>query len=186
MKDFQFKRNLIIGSVAVLLLADAALLYFNSKLSAPQAERQQTLAAQKIQLALVKKDVERATEIRGKIPETLKKFDDFEASLLPASKVYSVISHEMDQHARDSHLIVENVKYREKEVTGHESNLTELTVESSVSGDYNGIVSFLNRLQRSKNNYIVDSLNVDSESRAQSPAGSLRVNLHVRTYFRKA
>lgn len=185
MADFQFKRNLVTAGLAVLLLADGAFVYFNSKLSAPQKNRQQTLAAQTLQMALVKKDVERATEIREKIPQVLKKFDDFEATLLPASKGYSVISQEMDQYARDSHLIVENVKYREKEVTGPGSNLTELTLESSVSGDYNGIVSFLNRLQRSKINYIVDSLNVDSESRAQAPVGTLRVNLHVRTYFRK-
>jgi Tfp pilus assembly protein PilO len=79
---------------------------------------------------------------------------------------------------------VDNVKFHEKEVTGR--NLTELTLESSVTGDYNGIVRFLNDLQRSKHVYIVDGLDVDSQTSGQGPVGALRINLHMRTYFRKA
>jgi len=186
MQDFQLKRQLIIAGLAILLLADAAFVYFNSTLSSPQESRQQILAAQTRQLALVKADVKRATEIRAKIPKVLKDFDEFESTLLPASKGYSVISQELDEYARDSHLIVDDVKFHQKDVTAPGHPLSELTLDSSVSGDYNGIVSFLNRLQRSKNNYIVDSLDVDSQNSGQGPVGTLRVNLHMRTYFRKA
>jgi Tfp pilus assembly protein PilO len=184
MRDFQLKKQLIIAGLAILLLADAAFIYFNSKLASPQENQQQFLAAQSRQLALVRADVQRASEIRGKIPEVLKGFDKFESTLLPASKGYSVILEEMDQYAHDSHLIVEDVKYHEKDVK--DRGLTELAVESSVTGDYTGIVNFLNHLQRSKNNYIVDSLSVESQGSGQGPAGVLRVSLHMRTYFRKA
>ena len=183
MNDFQKKRKWIIVALAVLLLADAALLYFNSTLSSPTNDRQQILASQTRQLALVKADVERATKIRATIPDILKKFDQFEATLLPASKGYSVVLQEMDDYARESHLIVEETNYHQKEVTGR--NLTELYLDASVSGDYGGIVNFLNRLQRSKNVYIVDSLAVDT-AEAGRPGGALKISLHVRTYFRKA
>lgn len=184
MRDFQFTRRLIITVLTVLVFADVALVFLNSRMSTPQAERQQSLALLNRQLALVKADVDRAAEIREKRPAILKKFDDFEGTMLPASKGYSVISEEMDQYARDTHLSVDGVKFREKSVEGR--NLIELSLESRVAGDYNGIVRFLNHLQRSKNVYIVDGLSVDTENPAQgAPAGNLRVTLHLRTYFRK-
>jgi len=185
MRDFQVKKKLIIAGLTLLVLADVALIFLNSRMSTPPQDRQLSLAADKRHLALVKEDVERATGIRDKRQEVLKKFDDFEDTLLPASKGYSVITQEMDEYARDTHLLVNGVKYREKDVEGR--NLQELLLDSSVTGDYNGIVRFLNHLQRSKNVYIVDSLDVDSENPSQGgPVGSLRVTLHLRTFFRKA
>jgi Tfp pilus assembly protein PilO len=183
MGNFQTRKRWIIVALAVLLLADVALLYFNSRFSSPANDRQQILASQTRQLALVKADVERATRIRATIPDILKKFDQFEGTLLPASKGYSVVLQELDEYARDSHLIVEGTDYHQKDVTGRD--LTELFMDASVSGDYNGIVNFLNRLQRSKNVYIVDSLAVDTAESGRGPNG-LKISLHLRTYFRKA
>jgi Tfp pilus assembly protein PilO len=184
MPEFQLKKRLIMVGLAILVLADLALLFFNSRMSMPQQDRQQTLSLLNREVALRKADVERASEIREKRPAILKKFDDFENTMLPASKVYSVISQEIDQYARDTHLVVDGVRFREKDVQGR--GLMELTLESRVTGDYNGIVRFLNHLQRSKNVYIVDGLSVDTENAAQgAPAGNLRVTLHMRTFFRK-
>jgi hypothetical protein len=62
-------------------------------------------------------------------------------------------------------------------------------MEALVDGDYAGIVRFLNKLQRSKNTYVVDSLGLDSAAGAagqnQAPPGTVKVSLHVRSYFRK-
>jgi len=50
-------------------------------------------------------------------------------------------------------------------------------------------VRFLNRLQRSKNSYVVDSLGLDSASGTgrenAAPPGTVKVSLHLRSYFRK-
>jgi Tfp pilus assembly protein PilO len=184
MAKFQTKKQVIVVGLAILLLADGALFHFNSRLSSPANDRQQTLTAETRQLALVKADVERAAKIRGTIPDILKKFDQFEGTLLPASKGSSVISEEMDEYARDAHLIVEDVQWHQKDVSGRD--LTEINLDASVSGDYSGIVNFLNRLQRSKNVYIVDSLSVDSAGPEHGAPGALRVSLHMRTFFRKA
>jgi len=183
MGNFQRKKQLIIAGLTVLLLADVGLMYFISRLASPENNRQQTLVTETHQLALVKADVERATKIRGTTPEILKKFDQFEATMLPASKGSSVISQELDDYAHDTHLIVDEVQWHPKDVSGR--NLTEVFLDASVTGDYNGIVNFLNRLQRSKNVYIVDSLAVES-AEGHGPSGGLRVLLHMRTYFRKA
>jgi type IV pilus assembly protein PilO len=176
---------LIIGGLAVLLPADASLVYFNARFSTPEGERRREIAAQTRRLALVRADVERAAKIREKIPEILEKFDQFENTLLPASKGYSVISQELDEYAQKTHLIVEDVQIHPKDVNGH--NLTEVRMDASVTGDYVGIVNFLNDLQRSKNVYIVDSLAVDTAAHEQgAPPGALRIALHLRTYLRKA
>jgi Tfp pilus assembly protein PilO len=185
MTDFKTKKGLIVGALALVLLADAGLVYFNAKLSSPANNRARALTAESQQLALVKADVERASKIRQTIPDILKNFDEFESTLLPASKGYSVITQELDDYVRDSHLVAEAQQFHSKEVSGR--NLTELRIEASVTGDYSGIVNFLNHLQRSKNVYIVDSLAVDTGTEAtRGSATALRVTLHLRTYFRKA
>jgi hypothetical protein len=80
------------------------------------------------------------------------------------------------------------LKFRQQDVKGR--NVDEVEIQATLSGDYTGIVKFLNRLQRSKNAYIVDSLGLDSETGpgpgGQVPPGSVRVSLHLRSYFRKA
>jgi Tfp pilus assembly protein PilO len=184
MRDFVVQKRLILAGLAVLLLADGALAYFSMKLAVPRDTREQALTAQSRQVALVKADIERAKKIQQAMPEVLKKFDDFEATLLPASKGYSVLSQEMDEYAKDAHVVTDDVKFREKPVAGR--NLSEVEIEGTVTGDYHGIVVFLNHLQRSKDVYIVDGLAVDSQSQNQGAPGSLKVNLHLRTYFRKA
>jgi len=102
-------------------------------------------------------------------------------------KGYSVVSQEVGEIARDTHVQVQDLKFRQKEVSGR--NVDEVEVEAVLDGDYPGIVRFLNRLQRSKNTYIVDSLGLDSASGTgtanQAPPGTVKVSLHLRSYFRK-
>jgi Tfp pilus assembly protein PilO len=184
MRDFAVQKKLIIAGLAVLLLADGALAYLSMKMAVPRDVRERALTAQNREAALVRQDIQRAREIQQEMPDVLKRFDEFEGTLLPASKGYSVLSQEMDEFAKEAHVLIEDTKLHEKDV--EKRNLSEVFIESTVSGDYNGIVVFLNHLQRSKNVYIVDDLAVDSQNQSQGPPGSLRVNLHVRTYFRKA
>jgi len=184
MHDFEPKRLLIIAGLAILLIADATFAYFNHKMSLYRENPQQVLATRNLQLGIIKADVDRAAKIRENIPKVVKAFEEIETGLPPASKGYSIITQELDGYARDSHIVKENTNFHEKEISGRD--LSEVTVEASITGDYNGIVHFLNHMQRSKNVYIVDGLDVDSQNASQAPAGTLRVGLHVRTYFRKA
>jgi type IV pilus assembly protein PilO len=183
MRNFPLTKRLILAALAILFLVDATLAYYNLKMSSDRESPQLILSAQTRQLALLKADVKRAGDIKTKIPDVLKSFDQFEATLLPATKGYSVITQEMNEVAKSTHAQIEDTKFHSKEVAGR--NLTEVELESTISGDYTGIVRFLNGLQRSENVYIVDSLELDSQTAGQGPPGSLRVNLHLRTYFRK-
>jgi len=183
MPNFYLKKRVILVLLGVLLAADVALAYFNLKMNTARETPEKTLAADTRQLQLMKADVERAAAIKKNIPDVLRKFDAFDADLPPSSKGYSAISQELNGYARETHLAIADLRFREKELT--ERKLDEVEMEATVTGDYNGIVRFVNQLQRSKNVYIVDALQLESDSSAQGPANLLRINLHLRTYFRK-
>ncbi len=76
----------------------------------------------------------------------------------------------------------QNLTFRHKEVVGR--GLTEVDLDTTVSGGYANIVKFMNNLQRSKNNYIVESLSLQQEG--QSNLTALRIGLHLKTYYRTA
>lgn len=187
MSDFKIKKRVILAGLALLLVVDGALAYHNSRLAVKEENPDARLKAVSRQVALVKADVERASKIKAQLPEVQKYFDQFESTLPPVGKGYSMVSQEFDDIARDTHVRVQDRKFRQKEISGR--NVDEIEVEALLDGDYAGIVRFLNRLQRSKNTYIVDSLGLDSASGAgganQAPPGAVRVSLHLRSYFRK-
>jgi Tfp pilus assembly protein PilO len=187
MGDFKLKKRLILAGLALLLVVDGALAYHNSRLAAKDENPDAKLKAESRQVALVKADVERANKIKARLPEVQKYFDQFETTLPPAGKGYSVVSQELGDIAHDTHVQVEDLKFHQKEVSGR--NVDEVEVEALLGGDYAGIVRFLNRLQRSKNTYVVDSLGLDSATGTgtvnQAPPGTVKVSLHLRSYFRK-
>jgi len=183
MADFYFKKRLILIFLGALFVADVALAYLNLKMNTAQETPQQVLAAETTQLKLLKADVERATAIQENIPKVLKKFDAFEADLPAENKGYSAVSQELNGYAREMHLLIGDLRFREKELEEH--NLDQVEIEATVTGDYNGIVRFLNQLQRSKNVYVVDTLQLESDTSGQGPANVLKINLRLRTYFRK-
>jgi Tfp pilus assembly protein PilO len=187
MNDFKVKKRIILTLLVLLLAVDGALAYHNSRLAVKDENPDVKLKAESRQVALVKADVERANKIKARLPEVEKYFDQFETTLPPAGKGYSLVSQEVEEIARDTHVQVEDLKFREKEISGR--NVNEVEIDAVLDGDYAGIVRFLNRLQRSKNTYVVDSLGLDSASATgtanQAPPGTVKVSLHLRSYFRK-
>ena len=187
MRNFALEKRLIIGALAVLLLVDGAFAYYSMKLSEARRNPQEVLAAEKTQVELLRADVKRAQEIQKRIPDYVKAFDTYEGNLPLASKGNSVISEELSSVAKATHVSLEDQRFRRKDVPGRD--LQEIELDATVGGDYANIVRFLNALQRSKNTYIVDSLGLESESATQGSAAAtptgLKVNLHLRTFFRK-
>jgi Tfp pilus assembly protein PilO len=187
MGDFKLKKRLILAGLALLLVMDAALAYHNARLAVKEENPDGRLKAESRQVALVKADVERANKIKARLPEVQKYFDQFETTLPPVGKGYSMVSQELGEIAREMHVQVQDLKFRQKEVPGR--NVDEIEVEALLDGDYAGIVRFLNRLQRSKNTYVVDSLGLDSAAGTgtvnAAPPGTVKVSLHLRSYFRK-
>ena len=56
----------------------------------------------------------------------------------------------------------------------------------AVVGDYKSVIQFLNGVQRSPNLYEVDALVLATESANQGPSATIKVSVHLKTYFRTA
>src|ERR1700719_4326772 len=118
MNAFKIKKRFILTGLALLLVMDGALAYHNFRLAKKEENPDARLKAESRQVALVKADVDRANKIRAHLPEVQKYFDQFETTLPPAGKGYSLVSQELGEIARDTHVQGQDLKFRQKEVTG--------------------------------------------------------------------
>ncbi len=183
-RDFTLQKRAILGGTALLVLADVVLGAYSLQLSSAPRTPQQELNQQMKQHEILKADIKRAQDIREKIPAIKKQCDQFEHSLFPSGSGYSAVTSELGEIAKKSGLQIESLGLKQKDIPDH--GVTEITMEASVTGDYKNVALFLNGVQRSPNTYEVDGLNLTSESSTQGPTGTVKVALHMKTYFRTA
>ena len=181
-RDFTLQRRAILGALILLLLADVALAAYSWKLASAQRTPQQEYAQQLKQLDLLRADIKRAQEIRANVPAIEKNWDKFEQSFPPASVGYSTVSSELGALARKAGVQIESVGFKPKEISNR--GLTEITIDADVSGEYAGVVRFVNGLQRSDRLYALDTLGLANQAANQGPANVIKVVLHLKTYFR--
>ena len=179
-RDFTFRRRVIIGSVAALLVADIGLAAWSFRLAAAPKASDQELARQTDQVKKLKADINRVEGIRQDLTKTVGEFNTFEKSFLPASTGYSAVASEVGELAKKAGLRTQGISFHQVEVKGRP--LLEIQMDAQVSGPYTAVVKFLNGLQRSQDVYVVDSLALATQEQGNS--GEIRVNVHMRTYFR--
>jgi len=181
-RSFSFRRQTILVGLGLLFVADLGLAFYSWQASAELRKPMAQLDAESKKLGILSGDIERAEKIRHDLPATIADCDRFDGTLLPASSGDSVVIAELDDLAGKSGLQKQNLTFRHKEVLGR--GLTQVELDTTVSGSYANIVKFMNNLQRSKNNYIVESLSLQQEGQTNSTA--LRIGLHMKTYYRTA
>jgi Tfp pilus assembly protein PilO len=177
---FPVQKRIILAALGGMLLLDLALAVDSWTLAtAPQTPGQERvkLAAQ---VKLLRSDLERASAIRKSVPAVQQDCDRFENSVPVKTTGYSALLGNLDSLARKAGLQTEGLAFKEQSLAGH--GLTEVEVTATVNGDYSSVVRFINGIQRSEDFYILDDLSLASA--AQTASGQLRVNLHLRTYFR--
>jgi len=183
-RDFTSQRRVIIGGLALLVLVDCGLDGFSWRQASAPRTPQQELDRQAIQLKLLQGDIGRARAIQQSMPATQMDCDKFEKSLFSSSTGYSAVTEELGGIAGKAGLQISGVNFHRKEIPNR--GLSEVELEATISGNYAGVVRFLNGLQRSANVYTVDSLALASENQPQGASGAIRVALHLRTFFRAA
>ena len=180
---FERWKNLLLAIVALLFLADGAMLVYSFTTASSNLSPQQELFAQTTEIKLLKADVQRARVIQREMPKTKSDCDRFEGSLPTARAGYSAITVELGELGRVSGLQISSLDFHSAEIAAR--GMTEVTVDAKVTGDYKSVVKFLNGVQRSTNYYIVESLSL-APSTVTTPGtpGTVGVDLHLKSYFR--
>jgi hypothetical protein len=176
----QTRKKVIRWALGVLLALDVALVLTNWRLAAtnPKDLQLQRKSLQR-QRDLLKADADRALAIKLKLPAVQQECDQFfAAEFREASSGYSSIEDDLGGVAKEAGLHASSVNFHQREVPNR--GVVEVEVAAIVEGDYPSLVRFINGLERSKNFYLLDSLQLASGA----TGGTLKLNLQLRTYFR--
>jgi hypothetical protein len=182
-RDFTFQKRAILIVVGLLLAADFGLAIYSWQLSSSPYTSQRVFDEQAIKLGVLNNDIKSAQFIRDHMPATRKDCEKFEQSLARESTSSSSITAELDEVAKKSGLQGATLTFRQKEIPNR--GMAEMTIDATVSGSYGSVVRFVNGLQRSQRFYVVDGLALASDAQTQAATGTIRVGLHIRTYFRE-
>lgn len=181
-RDFTRRKIVLLLVLGALLFADSAMAIYSARATSTDMTPQRQLAAQAALVKLLRADVKRAREIQQAVPKTQTDCGLFENSLPEAGSGYSVISEELQDLSQKSGLQISSLSFHPKDFTAH--GITEVSLDAAISGDYKSVVRFLNGLQHSKNRYVVDDLSLANERVSMTTQTDVRVNLHIRSYFR--
>jgi hypothetical protein len=173
------RNNIIRGALIVILLADAVLLGVQWKLNGSPHVRTSDLN----RLASLEKqyraDNTRLERFKVELPADEKQWDEFFTSHFhPAGAGYSAISEDLGALSRSAGLRSDTISFHQH--TPDARGLMQVDIITAVEGDYDSLVQFLDKLERSDNFYVLDSLSLASGT----VAGKIRLNVQLRTYFR--
>jgi Tfp pilus assembly protein PilO len=149
-----------------------------------QAGRQnpQAMRTERDQLArqakLLRADVLRGQRIRASLPQAAADRDAFyKDSFLGAATGYSRIDSDLGEIASKAGVKTSGFSFKEKPIK--DRGVTEISISTSLDADYPAVIQFINGLERSKNFYLLDHLQLASGS-----TGGLRLEIELHTYFR--
>jgi Tfp pilus assembly protein PilO len=166
-------------ALALLVAADLALALFLVTMS---RQRPDAMRAERDRLAmqarLLRADVVRGDKIRSSLPQVGKDCDAFyRGSFLDAATGYSRIEADLSGIASKAGVKTPGFTFKQKDIK--ERGVSEISITTSVTADYPQVIDFINGLERSKNLYLLDSLEL-----ASATPGGIRLQLTLHTYFR--
>src|SRR5580692_13103797 len=182
-RDFTLQKRAILVVLGLLLAADLGLAIYSWRLASSPHTPQAEFDEQNIKLGVLQGDLKSAQSIKDSMPLTHSDCEKFEKSLSVESASSSAIASEFDDIAKKSNLKLDTLTSHPKEIA--DRGITEFTSAATVTGDYGGVVRFVNGLQRSQRFYVLDGLALAADAQAQASNGPIRVGVHIRTYLRE-
>ena len=179
-KNWSALKKTITAVLCLLLAADVALVFFlwHGGRQGPASQRAH-LERLTLEAKLLKADVQRGEKIRASLPQVGKDCDGFyQGSFLPSDTGYSAIVADLSEITRKAGLKTAGVAFQQKVLKDH--GVTQISMKTTVEGDYPSLIQFNNALERSKYFYLLDNLTLAS---AGSTPG-IKLNLDLRTFFR--
>jgi type IV pilus assembly protein PilO len=172
--------NLHWAGVGLLALVNLYLLIHLGILwSEARGQSADALAAQRVQLVTAKQLAKPLEGLDAKLKTADVKADKFYAERLPVS--YSEIATQLGVLKKEDNVRLAGANYSQEPVVDVSSmgQLTEVRIDARLSGDYIGLVRFLNGLERDKVFFVINGVTLTGQE-------SGRVNLRVKltTYLR--
>jgi Tfp pilus assembly protein PilO len=174
----QHRKAIVRWSLLVILVLDVALAGVNYKLDQAPRVAPGELRQLDMQEKSYRADNARLDKFRAELPADEKQWDEFFTThFRPAGAGYSAVSEDLGQLSHSAGLRTDTITFHQHSPDAR--GLMQIDIATAVEGDYESLVSFLNKLEHSDHFYVLDSLAL-----ASSSAGKLRLNLQLRTYFR--
>jgi Tfp pilus assembly protein PilO len=174
----QHRKAIVRWSLLVILVLDVALAGVNYKLDQSPHVAPGELKQLDMQEKSYRADNARLDKFRAELPADEKQWDEFFTThFRPAGAGYSAVSEDLGQLSHSAGLRTDTITFHQHNPDAR--GLMQIDIATAVEGDYESLVSFLNKLEHSDHFYVLDSLAL-----ASSSAGKLRLNLQLRTYFR--
>jgi len=176
METIQSAKRVLLTIVVVLLLVDALAI---AVLLSPLGRGREVLEGQyqqiRQQYQAKLRETGPARDIDKRLVEAKKQTTEFYKERIPTR--YSDISDTLGQLASDNHVQVTSIKYEPKdtEIPG----LQQIGIATSVKGDYNNQMRFINSLERAKTFFVIDSVNLGGSNN-----GVVQLDMKLETFKR--
>lgn len=167
-------------ALIVLFALDAGLAVERWRMSVTASEQQLQLQALRLrgEVAALQSNLDQAEAVRRSIPRIAAESDQFYGQeLLGPSQGYASLVADLGTIAQQAGLETSGVRFQQKAASAH--GVREVDATAVIEGSYAGLIRFINGLERSKNFYVLDSLEL-----ASSTGGLIKLNIRLHTYFR--
>lgn len=174
-----WKRTVQIALV-VLFALDAGLAVERWRMSVTSSDQQLQMRTVRLraEVAALRNNLNRAEEVRRHIPQIANESSRFyDEEFLGPSQGYAALVANLGTIAQRAGLETSGVRFQQK--PGSKHGVTEVDATAVIEGSYGGLIRFINGLERSKNFYVLDSLQL-----ASSTGGQVKLNIRLHTYFR--
>ncbi|HEX3377523.1 MAG TPA: GspMb/PilO family protein, partial [Candidatus Acidoferrales bacterium] len=151
------RNNVVRAALAVILIADAALIGIQWKLNNSPHVQTGDLTRLTLLEKQYRADNTRLERFRTELPSDEKQWDEFFSTHFhPAGAGYSAISEDLGDLSRTAGLRSDSISFHQHSPDAR--GLMQVDITTAVEGDYDNLVQFLNKLEHSDNFYVLDSL----------------------------
>ena len=174
-----WKRSVQIGLV-ILFVVDTGLAVERWRMSVTSSVEQLQLQTLRLraEVAALQSNLRHAQSVKSDIPHIdLESNRFYTQELLDESDGYASLLADFDKIAQKAGLQTSGVRFQQKPAS--KQGVTEVDATAAIEGSYRGLIRFINGLERSKNFYVLDSLELASSTR-----GQVKLNIRLHTYFR--
>jgi Tfp pilus assembly protein PilO len=166
----------IAGFVVLLALAVLLAIRLGLDWAAMDSHSSEVLAVKQLQLKALEIETAPLRGLDQRVEKTRKQIEDFYQKRVPPN--YSSIDARIVELQVASGVRLSRVQYTQGEPG---SDLTEISMDAAISGDYSAIMRFVNSIERNQIFFIIRAMSLTSQQ-----GGLVNLRLRVSTWLRPA